>query len=58
MARVSHPQPHEEPDQQHGDAPRPLTPQELHERQRELVRQSLSACPAIKPAAQTHRRWA
>jgi hypothetical protein len=55
MARVSSsPQPQE---RQPSEAPRPLTPQELHERQRELVRQSLSACPAVK-ASTTHRRWA
>ncbi len=55
MARVSSsPQQQQE---QPSEAPRPLTPQEVHERQRELVRQSLSACPAVKAAA-THRRWA
>ena len=36
---------------------RPLTAQELHARQRELVRQSLSACPTVKKTP-THRRWA
>ncbi|MDP9344853.1 MAG: hypothetical protein M3P44_03875 [Actinomycetota bacterium] len=44
--------------QQPSEAPRPLTPQELHERQRELVRQSLSVCPGVKHAHTTHRRWA
>ena len=55
MARVSS-SPQQQPHQP-SEAPRPLTPQELHERQRELVRQSLSACPAVK-ASTTHRRWA
>ena len=39
------------------DELRPLTPQERHARQRELVKQSLSACPTAKKP-QNHRRWA
>ncbi|MGZ4271434.1 MAG: hypothetical protein ACXVFN_03825 [Solirubrobacteraceae bacterium] len=37
--------------------PRPLTPKELHARQRALVQASLSFCPGVKHAP-THRRWA
>jgi hypothetical protein len=55
MARVSSSPQQQQPPP--GQPPRPPTPQEVHERQRELVRQSLSACPAVKQAT-THRRWA
>lgn len=58
MARVSYSQQDDRQEQARSEGPRPLTPQELHERQRELVRQSLSACPAAKKAPGTHRRWA
>lgn len=43
--------------QPQNEPPRIPTPQELHARQRELVRQSLSLCPGAKHTP-THRRWA